>query len=270
MLEIPTRFVYIHMIDTARAAVGSRDGHKQTSNKLSSMGDSRSLGRHGSVNIARSESPIVDRGSLFTAQVCWPVRSTAAAHAAIALMRSEGPAAGADHNMTAFRVREGGKKWVKAYDDDGEAHGGQRLLGGLTRLKGTDIAVMVSRVYGGENLGKVRFEHIVRCAEALLASLGHQPDKGIVHSWGSGQSLGGGEASSSSAAVEAVPSTSSPGSSTAAAADKKPASARKRPRPEQAAAAAAAEAAERRRLMAEAAERRAQLLQGSAEKAIEL
>ena len=25
MLEIPTRCVYIHMIDTARAAVGSRD-----------------------------------------------------------------------------------------------------------------------------------------------------------------------------------------------------------------------------------------------------
>ena len=111
---------------------------------------SRHLGRHGSVQLARSSASIVDRGSLFTAQVVWPVRSVAAAHAAIVLMRGEGDAAGADHNMTAFRVREAGKL-QKAYDDDGESNGGQRLMGCLTRLKATDVAVMVSRVYGGQN-----------------------------------------------------------------------------------------------------------------------
>ena len=46
----------------------------------------------------------------------------------------------------------------------GEAHGGQRLLGALTRAKATNVAVMVSRVYGGQNIGKARFEHIVERA----------------------------------------------------------------------------------------------------------
>lgn len=204
--------------------------------------ESRSLGRHGSVQLARGQ-PIVDRGSLFQAQVCWPVQSVAAASAAIALMRGMAPAAGADHNMTAFRVLENGKV-EKAYDDDGEARGGQRLMGCLTRLKGANVAVMVSRVWGGQNLGKARFEHIARAAEELLTALGHQPDKGIAHTWGQGRTVAD-ELSSSS---EAAPSAS--GSSQPARAGKK------RARPGDAVS-AAVQAAERRRLMAEAAERRA-------------
>lgn len=207
---------------------------------------SRHLGRHGSVQLARSSASIVDRGSLFTAQVVWPVRSVAAAHAAIVLMRGEGDAAGADHNMTAFRVREAGKL-QKAYDDDGESNGGQRLMGCLTRLKATDVAVMVSRVYGGQNLGKARFDHICGAAEALLTELNHLPDKGILHCWGAGQKVGG------ESSVGTAASSSSVGSVTAGAKGGK-----KRARAEDAAAAAAAEAVERRRLMAEAAERRAQ------------
>jgi putative IMPACT (imprinted ancient) family translation regulator len=84
----------------------------------------RSLGPHGSVSYAASRSAILDRGSLFTAQVCWPVKTVHAANAAIALMRAEAPALGADHNMSAFRVIVN-KKTEKAYDDDGEARGGQ-------------------------------------------------------------------------------------------------------------------------------------------------
>lgn len=37
-----------------------------------------------------------------------------------------------------------------------QAHGGQRLLGCLTKLKSVGVAVVVSRVYGGQHLGKAR------------------------------------------------------------------------------------------------------------------
>ncbi|KOO21450.1 upf0029-domain-containing protein [Chrysochromulina tobinii] len=196
------------------------------------------------LNTARTEFELVL--DAIVPQVVWPVRSVAAAHAAIVLMRGEGDAAGADNNMTAFRVREAGKL-QKAYDDDGEANGGQRLMGCLTRLKATDVAVMVSRVYGGQNLGKVRFDHICSAAEALLTELNHLPDKGILHCWGAGQKVGG------ESSVGTAASSSSVGSVIAGAKGGK-----KRARAEDAAAAAAAEAVERRRLMAEAAERRAQ------------
>ena len=208
---------------------------------------------HGSLNLARSTQPIVDRGSIFTAQLCYPVESVAAANAAVALMRAEGPASCADHNMSAFRICGAGKKVDKAYDDDGEAHGGQRLLGCLTRLKVTNAAVMVSRVYGGQNLGKARFEHICRAAEGLLHAVGHEPGSGVRHQWGSGVTLGGGVTSG----AEGEGADGSLASSLSAGAHEAPAASKKRARPKSAAVDAAVDAAERRRLLAAAAEHRA-------------
>eukprot|EP00316_Scyphosphaera_apsteinii_P024885 CAMPEP_0119337748 /NCGR_PEP_ID=MMETSP1333-20130426/94630_1 /TAXON_ID=418940 /ORGANISM="Scyphosphaera apsteinii, Strain RCC1455" /LENGTH=143 /DNA_ID=CAMNT_0007348865 /DNA_START=199 /DNA_END=630 /DNA_ORIENTATION=- len=91
--------------------------------------------------------------------------------------------------MTAYRVVSA-KRVLKAYDDDGEAHGGQRLAGCLVREKAVNCAVVVSRVWGGQNLGKRRFEHIVERARTLLLAAGHRPGEGIQHAWGVGQSLG--------------------------------------------------------------------------------
>jgi len=120
----------------------------------------RQLGPHGSVNFARGPS-ITDRGSVFTAHVAWPMRSVAAAHAALAVMKQDSSCSTADHAMTAYRVSVPPRGAVeKAYDDDGEAHGGQRLLGALTKMKAVNVAVCVSRVYGGQNIGKARFEHM--------------------------------------------------------------------------------------------------------------
>ena len=106
----------------------------------------RSLPRFGEVNVAIGP-PVCDMGSVFTAVIAWPVLSEAHAEAAIALMRQEGPCTSADHNMTAYRVAVHGSKIAKGYDDDGEARGGQRLLGCLTKEKATDVAVVVSRVW---------------------------------------------------------------------------------------------------------------------------
>ena len=48
-----------------------------------------------------------------------------------------------------------GRAIKKKYEDDGEARGGQRLLGSITKVKAIDCAVVVSRVFGGRMLGKV-------------------------------------------------------------------------------------------------------------------
>ena len=79
----------------------------------------RSLGRHGDCTIACG-AEIHDRGSIFTAQCAWPVKSAEAAAAAIATMRQHGVCASADHNMTAYRVVDAKSRVLKEYDDDGE------------------------------------------------------------------------------------------------------------------------------------------------------
>ena len=115
----------------------------------------RTLGAHGQVRFARGPS-ITDRGSVFTAQVAWPVKSAAAAHAAIAAMRQDSSCTCADHCMTAFRMVAGPRGAVeKMYDDDGEAHGGQRLLGCLTKLKAVNIAVTMEGEWMGFGWGWV-------------------------------------------------------------------------------------------------------------------
>ena len=107
------------------------------------------LGRFGEVELACGPQ-LIDRGSIFTATLCWPIKSVAAAEAAIAIMGSPT----ADHNMSAYRILVG-RGIKKKYEDDGEARGGQRLLGSITKVKAIDCAVVVSRVFGGRMLGKV-------------------------------------------------------------------------------------------------------------------
>ena len=79
----------------------------------------RSLGRHGDCTIARG-GELRDRGSIFTAQCAWPVKSVEAAAAAFALMRQDAVCASADHNMTAYRFVDAKSRVFKEYDDDGE------------------------------------------------------------------------------------------------------------------------------------------------------
>ena len=245
----------------------------QPISRMATERSTHTLGRFGTVHLARGET-LVDRGSLFVAWVAWPVASEAAATAAVALLRQQEPAA--DHVMTAYRVVDSKKKVAKGYDDDGEARGGQRLLGCLTTEKVVNAAVIVARVWGGVNLGKARFDHIQERAKTLLRAVGHQAGEGIRHSWGEGQTLGGGGGSgggggggsscssagsaSSSGGSGAMPGPAAAASATSAAAS--PARKRKRPA-ESAAAQQQDEAAARKEAMAAAAERRLSMLQQS-------
>ena len=203
----------------------------------------RNLPSHGSIEIARGE-PVTWCGSIFTAQVAFPIKSRQQAAAAIALMRQESHCTVADHNMSAFRIK--GKKVEAEYDDDGEAHGGQRIKGCLTKLNAVGVAVMVSRVYGGENIGKKRFELIVERTATLLEAIGHTPGVGVAHSWGAGNSLGGSSSSEAVTSASASPSSKK----------------RKRPTKDEEAALEEAQRRAQREAAALAAERRMQLLGG--------
>jgi hypothetical protein len=173
------------------------------------------LGRHGSCKIAHGE-PLTDRGSIFVAHLLWPILSEVQARAAIAMLANTPEASSADHNMSAFRLREPKPKTNKitkagnisspsskasslpktilkrGSDDDGEARGGGAIAGMLQREDALGVAVVVSRWFGGENLGKVRFQHIAGSARDLLLKKGHERGIALGSSesdWGRGNVL---------------------------------------------------------------------------------
>lgn len=149
-----------------------------------------SLGRFGQCKVARGKS-LEDRGSVFVAQLAFPVQSEETARAAIAKMRQNTSAA--DHNISAFRVASAtGGKMVTFSDDDGEDRAGSKLLGLLKTEDAIGVAVVVARWFGGVNLGQARFRHICNSAKDLLVDCGHKSGvamHAVEEHWGSGQSL---------------------------------------------------------------------------------
>ena len=114
---------------------------------------------------------------------------------------------------------------------------------------------MVSRVYGGENIGKRRFELVCERATTLLEAVGHQPGVGIRHDWGEGNVLGGGSSSASTSSGSGAGSASGGGSAGGSSGKKR----------QRAGGVSAAEEEEQRRkaqreAMARAAEQRARAL----------
>lgn len=124
------------------------------------------LGQLGDCCVAHGER-LEDRGSLFLAHLAFPLRSEAAARAAVQRMKAETYASSATHNVSAYRLLVNGLV-VSGCDDDGEDKAGAKLLSMLTAEKALDVAVVVSRWFGGVNLGPVRFKHFCDSARALL------------------------------------------------------------------------------------------------------
>ena len=92
----------------------------------------------------------------------------------------------ADHHICAFRYYkldlQGTRKKSRGKDvliesskDDGEPGAGAKLLGILKDLNAIGVAVIVSRWYGGKNLGKDRFKCIISAACSVLAQAGFTP-----------------------------------------------------------------------------------------------
>lgn len=85
------------------------------------------------------------------------------------MLKTHKKIAKATHNIYAYRLKEG-KYTTSAFDDDGETRAGERLLELLKNMNVDNIFVMVSRWFGGIQLGADRFKHINDSAKILITS----------------------------------------------------------------------------------------------------
>ncbi|KAF5394723.1 Impact RWD domain protein transcript variant X2 [Paragonimus heterotremus] len=118
--------------------------------------------------------PFVDRKSVFQAHAC-RVETIGAVSRFISSVLEDRKVAVATHNILAWRLvtksNTGTSDLIHSdCDDDGETHAGSRLLHLLTISGVENVAVMVSRWYGGIQLGPDRFKHINNVARQLLAA----------------------------------------------------------------------------------------------------
>ncbi|OJD33506.1 impact family protein [Diplodia corticola] len=120
-------------------------------------------------------APLSEKKSVFLGRAA-PCASVADAKRAIAhLLATDKKAARATHNISAWRIRgtrEDGREGTtyQDCDDDGEAAAGGRLLHLLQLMDAWDVVVVVTRWYGGVQLGPDRFRLINQAArEAVVA-----------------------------------------------------------------------------------------------------
>ena len=135
--------------------------------------------------------PVTDRGSVFVAHLAFPVSTEAEANAALSALKRACAGDVVDHAMSAWRVPKRGtgkgspekkKTAVKkktpvetSFDDDGEPRGGASIRAELNKLDAVGVACVVTRAYGGVNLGKKRFEHIRERVSKLICAAGIEP-----------------------------------------------------------------------------------------------
>jgi putative IMPACT (imprinted ancient) family translation regulator len=112
------------------------------------------------------EDLIRDRGSRYAA-AAGIVRNRAEIDAFLVALRQRRKFDRATHHSWAALLSDGGP--LKA--DDGEAGAGAVILKMLEREAVPDRIVVVTRWYGGVQLGGDRFAHIVTCTRAALKAL---------------------------------------------------------------------------------------------------
>jgi len=123
------------------------------------------------VEIVHGE-PLVDRKSTFQAHLAL-VTSMGQVDWARRQLLLDKRIASATHNILAYRFRDDARGIVVAdNDDDGESSAGGKLAALLDLRGAMGVLVVVSRWYGGIQLGPDRFKNINRCAQLLLDSAG--------------------------------------------------------------------------------------------------
>ena len=119
------------------------------------------------------EDILRDRGSRYAATV-GAVRTKAGIDQLLADLNSRRKFSKASHHSWAAVLTDGGA----LKNDDGEAGAGAVILKMLEREGLQDHIIVVTRWYGGVNLGGDRFAHIVTCTRAALQA---QRDQSTSH-----------------------------------------------------------------------------------------
>ncbi|KAL7067705.1 hypothetical protein ACR3K2_16140 [Cryptosporidium serpentis] len=128
--------------------------------------------------------PIIDRKSVFQAHVC-KVYSTEEVEKILKWLLSNSKIERATHNIWSYRLCRDNKQKtsggsfpigydviVQDHDSDGETAAGGRLQHLLNVTNAKNVFVMVSRWYGGIQLGPDRFKHINNAARLTLEKCG--------------------------------------------------------------------------------------------------
>ncbi|KAI8338891.1 ribosomal protein S5 domain 2-type protein [Chlamydoabsidia padenii] len=125
-----------------------------------------------------SSEPLVDRKSIFVAHVAH-VDTTQQVDQVMGVLLENKKIAKATHNIMAYRINLPGDRILQDNDDDGETAAGGRLMHLLQILDVKNVVVVVSRWYGGIQLGADRFKDINNCARKALEDCGYVdgPDK---------------------------------------------------------------------------------------------
>ncbi|KAF5303983.1 hypothetical protein FQA39_LY01768 [Lamprigera yunnana] len=112
--------------------------------------------------------PIIkDRKSVFQGHVC-QIEDQHLVKDVMDLLLENKKIAQATHNILAYRFLLPNGSILQDCDDDGESHAGSRLLHLLQIVDVTNVLVVVSRWYGGIQLGPDRFRHINNAARQVL------------------------------------------------------------------------------------------------------
>lgn len=121
--------------------------------------------------IHHSKEPLVEKRSVFIAHVarCSSMREVKACQK---VLLSDQKIAKATHNISAYRIVEDSGVVRQDSNDDGEDAAGARLLHLLQLTDVTNVYCVVSRYYGGTQLGPARFKLINNCARQLLVDVG--------------------------------------------------------------------------------------------------
>lgn len=109
---------------------------------------------------------LTDRGSKHAVSGC-PVADRADIDAALADLKADRAYAKAMHNTWAAHLSASGP--IKG--DDGESGAGMVILRMLDRAGVRDHLIVVTRWYGGKQLGGDRFRHVQTCVRAYLEAL---------------------------------------------------------------------------------------------------
>ena len=110
--------------------------------------------------------PFVDRKSVFQAHLA-KIHSVDEVNQVKETLLLNKKVASATHNISAYRISSA-SSIIQDCDDDGETAAGSRLLHLLVILDVKDVLVVVSRWFGGIQLGPDRFKHINNVARDIL------------------------------------------------------------------------------------------------------
>eukprot|EP00055_Hartaetosiga_balthica_P003687 m.8641 g.8641 ORF g.8641 m.8641 type:complete len:309 (-) comp3202_c0_seq2:83-1009(-) len=126
-----------------------------------------------------SDAPFTDRKSTFQGHVA-EVNSHDDVKMMVAQLLRNSKIVKATHNMLAYRIKDDATgSYMQDCDDDGEHGASSRMLHLLNVLGVENVAVVVSRWYGGIQLGPDRFKHINNCTRDALVNFGfHSDDSG--------------------------------------------------------------------------------------------